>query len=98
MGSSCELKFDAISLLSQKSYVPDEFVCLSQESDRRELPETEEEGVSIGYCSPREVVLQRLDLLGYTIDYARNHFQKWLEQERQTYRECEEDEVRKLGL
>jgi hypothetical protein len=80
------------SLLSQKSYVPDEFVCLFQESDRRELPETDEESVSIGYFAPPEVVRQRLDLLGYTIDYARQHFQKWLEQERQTYREYEEDE------
>jgi hypothetical protein len=92
MGSSCELKFDAISLLSQKSYVPDEFVCLFQESDRRELPGTEEESVTIGYFAPPEVVRQRLDLLGYTIDYARHHFQKWLEQERETYREYEEDE------
>ena len=92
MGSSCELRFDAISLLSQKSYVPDEFVCLFQENDRRESPETDGESVSIGYFSPPEVVCQRLDLLGYTIDYARNHFQKWLEQERQTYREYEEDE------
>lgn len=78
MGSSCELKFDAISLLSRKSYVPDEFICLFQESDRRELPETERESVSIGYFAPPEVVCQRLDLLGYTINYARHHFQKWL--------------------
>src|SRR5579862_7740926 len=92
MGSSCELKFDAISVLSQKCYVPDEFVCLFQESDRRELSETEEESVTIGYFAPPEVVCQRLDLLGYTIDYARRHFQKWLEQERETYREYEEDE------
>jgi hypothetical protein len=92
MGSSCELSFDAISLLSQKSYVPDEFVCLFQESDRRESPETDEESVSIGYFAPPQVVRQRLDLLGYTLDYGRQHFQKWLEQERQTYREYEEDE------
>jgi hypothetical protein len=91
MGSSCELKFDEISLLSQKSYVPDEFVCLFQESDRREAPETQEEGITIGYFAPREVVRQRLDLLGYTIEYARSHFQKWLEQERERYREYEED-------
>ena len=92
MGSSCELSFDAISLLSQKSHVPDEFVCLFQESDRRESPETDEESVSIGYFAPAEVVRQRLDLLGYTIGYARQHFQKWLEQERENYREYEEDE------
>jgi hypothetical protein len=52
MESSCELEFDAISFLSQKSYGPDEFVCLFQESDRRELPETEEESVTIGYTAP----------------------------------------------
>jgi hypothetical protein len=92
MGSSCELKIDEISLLSQKSYVPDEFVCLFQESERRESPETEEEGITIGYFAPRDVVLQRLDLLGYTTEYARSHFQKWLEQERERYREYHEDD------
>src|SRR5580700_3747164 len=92
MGSSCELKFDEISLLSQKSYVPDEFVCLFQESDRRESPETEDERITIGYFAPRDVVRQRLDLLGYTTEYARSHFQEWLEQQRETYREYEEDD------
>ena len=43
MGSLCQLKFDSISLLEQKSCVPDEFVCLFQESDRRELQKIEGE-------------------------------------------------------
>ena len=30
MGSSCELRFDDIALLFQKSDVPDDFVCLFQ--------------------------------------------------------------------
>jgi HEPN/Toprim N-terminal domain 1 len=81
MGSLCQLKFDAISLLEQKSCVPDEFVCLFQESDRRELQKTEGEERDVGYYAPREVVLQRLDLLGYTTEHARCHFEKWLEQE-----------------
>ncbi len=91
MGSSCELKFDAISLLDQKSYVPDDFVCLFQESDRRELQKTEEEESGVGYFAPREVVLQRLDLLGFTTEYARSHFEKWLQQERENYSEDEEE-------
>jgi hypothetical protein len=91
MGSSCELKFDAISLLSQKSFVPDEFVCLFQESDRRESQHPAVGVMEVGYFASRQAVLQRLDLLGYTIDHARGHFEKWLEQERETYSEYEKD-------
>jgi hypothetical protein len=91
MGSACELKFDAISLLAQKSFVPDEFVCLFQESDRRGLQKIGEEEGDVGYSAPREFVLQRLDLLGYTGEYARSHFEKWLEQERATYSEYDKE-------
>jgi HEPN/Toprim N-terminal domain 1 len=92
MGSACELKFDAISVLEQKSFVPDEFICIFQESDRRELQEITEEEGDVGYFAPREFVLQRLDLLGYTAEYARSHFEKWLEQERENYGEYEKEE------
>jgi hypothetical protein len=92
MGSLCQLKFDSISLLEQKSCVPDEFVCLFQESDRRELQKIEGEERDVGYYAPRQVVLQRLDLLGYTTEHARCHFEKWLEQERETYSEYEKEE------
>src|SRR5260370_39937884 len=91
MGSTCELKFDAISLLQQKSFVPDEFVCLFQESDRRGLQRIEEEEGDVGYFARREFVLQRLDLLGYTAEHARHHFEKWLEQELATYSEHEKE-------
>jgi hypothetical protein len=92
MGSFCQLTFDAISLLEQKSCVPDVFVCLFQESDRRELQNTDGEERDVGYYAPREVMLQRLDLLGYTTEHARCHFEKWLEQERETYSEYEKEE------
>jgi len=91
MGSVCELKFDAISVLEQKSFVPDEFVCLFQESDRRRQQKVEEEEGDVVYSAPREFVLHRLDLLGYTREHARNHFEKWLEQERMTYSEFDNE-------
>jgi hypothetical protein len=93
MGSSCELKFDQISVISQKSYVPDEFVCLFQEGDRRSVESGDpEESNTVGYFAERGVVLRRLDLMGYTAERARQHFDKWLDRERETYDEYEEDE------
>ncbi len=93
MGSSCELKFDDISLLSQKSGVPDDFVCLFQESDRRESvgDDPDDDTGSVGYFAERSVVLARLDLLGYSSENARSHFDEWLARERATWSEFEKD-------
>jgi len=35
MTSTCEIKFDNISIAEQKETVPDDFIYLFQESDRR---------------------------------------------------------------
>lgn len=95
MGSSCELKFDQISVISQKSFVPDEFVCLFQEGDRRTVEsesDHDEDNNTVGYFAEHGVVLQRLDLLGYTAERARQHFEKWLSREREIYAEYEKEE------
>jgi hypothetical protein len=89
MVSSCELRFDDISIAEQKAYVPDEFIYLFQESDRRVVRHTsaddEGEEPDIGYFAPRAVILHRLDLAGYTAERACQSFESWLDQERETY-------------
>jgi hypothetical protein len=94
MGSSCELKFDRISVASQKSYVPDEFVCLFQEGDRGLIAGSGpgEENVMVGYSAGRAVIIERLDLMGYTTENARHHFEEWLCLERENYGEYEREE------
>jgi hypothetical protein len=89
MTSACELKFDDISIAEQKESVPDDFIYLFQESDRRVVQPAgageEEEQVEVGYFATRSVILHRLDLAGYTAERARQGFEIWLEQERETY-------------
>jgi hypothetical protein len=72
MVSSCELRFDKISITEQKAYVPDEFIYLFQETDRREVAISEEDGggFDVGYRADRSVILERLDLAGYTAEGA----------------------------
>jgi hypothetical protein len=81
MGSYCELSFDDISILSAKSAVPDNLVAIFQESDRvvREVPETEEEDArkDILYQAPREFILNRLNLIGYTEIIVQERFAEW---------------------
>jgi hypothetical protein len=90
MGSYCELKYDNISVLSEKSYVPDHFVCLFQEADRRQGAENgEDEGYRVEYVASRDVILQRLGLLGYSAEYARQHFQEWASRELKALAEYE---------
>lgn len=93
MGHSCELRFDDISILAQKSDVPDDLICLFQESDRRQSGGGPgDEDYSLAYVAGRDIVLQRLDLLGHSSERSQRHFEEWLEQERQTWNEYEQSE------
>ena len=87
MTSACELKFNDISIAEQKESVPDDFIYLFQESDRRVVQRAgvgeEDEQVEVGYFAARAVILHRLDLAGYTAERARQRFKDWLEQERE---------------
>jgi hypothetical protein len=93
MGSYCELRFDDINVSSWKSSVPDEFVYLFQESDRRvvssvrEDDENDEESGNrdIQYSATRAVVLRRLDLAGYTEVKAREYFDEWRNRELENF-------------
>jgi hypothetical protein len=88
MVSSCELKFDEMSIAAQKAHVPDVFVYLFQESDRRVMPSACDDGdVEVGYFATRSAVLQRLELAGYTAERAQRAFEDWLQEERQYYPE-----------
>lgn len=98
MGSYCELRFDEISISNWKSSVPDEFIYLFQESDRRLVPRVREDDESdedpefdIQYSVTRAVVLRRLDLAGYTEDEARNSFEEWRKSELETWIEYAKD-------
>jgi HEPN superfamily Toprim-like protein len=89
MVSSCELRFDDMSIAEQKAYVPDDFIYLFQESDRRVVRHAgvsdEDEEPDVGYFAPRAIILHRLDLAGYTAERARQSFQCWLDREREKY-------------
>lgn len=91
MVSSCALYFDDIFIYSQKASVPADFVYLFQESDRLELePNQDEDGdytsTQVFYRASRAIVLERLDLGGFTSEMAEQAFQAWLEGERENYR------------
>ena len=99
MGSYCKLHFDDINVLSYKSSVPDDFVYLFQESDRRLVVRADEDHESdeglgkfdIQYSAARAVVLRRLDLAGYTKDKARNSFDEWHKNALETWSEYAKD-------
>jgi hypothetical protein len=95
MVSACELRFDQIAIAEQKAYVPDDFIYLFQENDRRTVrhsaTDEDDESVDVGYFAARDVILRRLDLAGYTADRARQSFESWLSQQRETYSEYVED-------
>jgi hypothetical protein len=86
MVSACVLRFDDVSIAEQKAYVPDDFIYLFQESDRRVVQHvgTSDDEFDIGYFAARSVILHRLDLAGYTTERIRQSFQSWLDQTRQT--------------
>jgi hypothetical protein len=86
MGSYGTLDFDDLQVDSFKSEVPDFLISLFQESDRRwKSPliqsdtrnALEDDAESIKYVTSRAVMLERLDLLGFTSDAARRAFEDW---------------------
>jgi HEPN/Toprim N-terminal domain 1 len=91
MGSYCSLRFDDWDVCSFKSGVPDEFCALFQEGDRvvftsKVVDEGDEETVrTIAYQASREVILNRLTLLGCAEAVADERFAEWLETERKEY-------------
>jgi hypothetical protein len=99
MGSYCELYFDGTLVSSHKNSVPDEFVYLFQESDRRLVPrarardsdEASAREADVQYSAPRSVILRRLDLAGYTAARARVSFDEWHKSELETWKEYAED-------
>jgi hypothetical protein len=88
MVSSCELRFDDLSITSQKAWVPDEFIYLFQENDRwgvyPENEDEEDEEPEVGYFATRAVILHRLEIAGYTAEHARGSFELWLEKQRKS--------------
>jgi hypothetical protein len=105
MGSYGSLDFGDLQVDSFKSEVPDFLISLFQESDRRwKSPliqsdtrnAREEDAESIKYVTSRAVMLERLDLLGFTSDAARRAFEDWRTREIERsllYAEEDEDEV-----
>ncbi len=91
MGSFCALRFDDISIAEQKSHVPDDFIYLFQEADRKTVQhsatEDEDESLDVGYFATRDVILHRLDIAGYTAERARESFEAWLSEQRDSYSE-----------
>ncbi len=93
MGSFCTLYFDSINVLDYGSWVPDEFIYLFQEADRRLIARPREEDESddeperfdVKYSATRTIVLKRLDLAGYTKQAARQAFDEWHELETKTW-------------
>ena len=90
MVSSCAVYFDDILIDSQKSSIPVDFIYPFQENDRLELePEwiddADHVSTRVFYRASRAVVLDRLDLGGFTAEYAEKEFQTWLEEERESY-------------
>jgi hypothetical protein len=92
MGSYCGISFDRLSVFDARSYVPDDWASLFQESDRRtemrrydEDDEDEEPALFVEYVASRPTILRRLALLGYTEEAAKIAFNLWLEGERETW-------------
>jgi len=90
MVSSCALYFDDIFIDSQKASIPVDFIFLFQESDRLELESEQFDDADyvsarVFYRASRAIVLERLDLGGFTKQYAEQEFQAWLEEERKSY-------------
>ena len=98
MGSYSSLRFDDIDVWVCKSVVPDTFVSLFQERDRRVIPardpadEDEDDDLEQTiYVAPRDVVLHRLSVMGFTSHASRRAFEDWRAGEREMYEEWVEE-------
>lgn len=96
MGSYCSLQFDDADIRSSKSVVPDVYISLFQEADRVVLPtakqptesdEADDDRGRIIYRATRNVILQRLDLMGFTAERARKAFGQWQAHEQSMFEE-----------
>jgi hypothetical protein len=90
MGSYCAIQFDDMEIETAKSYVPDDYAALFQESDRdrsrRPEDESDEEAeASFRYRASRETILRRLSLLGATREVVVESFDRWLKDLRETW-------------
>jgi hypothetical protein len=92
MGTYCAIKFDDIDITSTKSVLPESYVSLFQESDRLVTHDPDYEQDEINYVVSRAVIIQRLDLLGFTSEAARTSFDRWHRDEIAKYTEYSEDE------
>jgi hypothetical protein len=93
MGSYCSLRFDEIDITGAKSFVPDHLVSLFQESDRQDL-EIEQDGEARTqhlYVADRQIVLDRLDILGFTSAAAKQSFNEWYKGEVETWTSYADD-------
>jgi hypothetical protein len=82
MGTYCTIKFDDTELFSVKSVLPDFYVSLFQERDRRVTYDADCEQEDVVYAARREIILERLELLGFTTKAAQLSFDRWLRDER----------------
>jgi hypothetical protein len=63
MGSYCSLKFDNLEVTCYKSNVPEAFISLFQETDRRveqNLDDPDDLRKCVAYAATRDVMLERL--------------------------------------
>jgi hypothetical protein len=89
MGSYCGIKFDNLSICDNKSYMPDDWAILFQETDRRsELRQHEdsepddEPCLFVWYEADRDTILSRLSLLGATEAAVKYVFETWHAEQR----------------
>ena len=87
MGSYCSIHFDDVEVCSAKSRVPDEFCAIFQESDRqvRERYSGDQRSQEVVYRATREVILDRLTLLGCTEAVTRQRFTEWIAEQREIW-------------
>lgn len=78
MVSTCVLYLDDIEISEQKAFVPSEFSALYQESDRRVSKSSDGDTV-IQYQASHVSVMKRLDLMGCTLELAKQSFSEWHE-------------------
>lgn len=90
MGSYCAIEFDGMEIAIAKSYVPDDYAALFQETDRDLSPRAgddpdEDLGPGFRYTASRQTILRRLSLLGATREVVVESFETWLKDLREAW-------------